>query len=132
MVQQARPSKIKRNRTISSDVSKIFAVNTVLPMLEIVYWRGNMTQAQAVLIELSLLTGTFFGQLFFGILADRYGRRKMYGVELLILTTATLLIVVASKGALASTNALGWIAAWRFVMGIGIGRSDPYTCRGRS
>jgi len=93
-------------------------------MLEVVYWRGNMPQAQAVLIELSLLAGTFFGQLLFGVLADHYGRKKMYGFELLILTTATLLIVVASKGALASTNRLAWITAWRFVMGIGIGRSS--------
>lgn len=78
-----------------------------------------------VLISLSLLVGTFFGQIFVGILADRYGRKRMYGIELLVLTLSTVLMALSSKGALASTNGLVWIVAWRFIMGLGIGGDYP-------
>ncbi|KAF2401616.1 MFS general substrate transporter [Trichodelitschia bisporula] len=108
-----------------TDAYDIFAVNTVLPMLQIVYWNGNMPAANEVLINLSLLVGTFFGQLVFGVLADRYGRKRMYGIELLILIVANLFMALTSKGLLRSTNRLAWIAAWRFIMGIGIGADYP-------
>lgn len=78
-----------------------------------------------VLISLSLLVGTFFGQIIVGILADRYGRKRMYGIELLVLTLATIFFSLSSKGALASTNGLVWIVAWRFIMGLGIGGDYP-------
>ncbi|TID26857.1 major facilitator superfamily domain-containing protein [Venturia nashicola] len=108
-----------------TDAYDIFAVNTVLPMLAIVYWKGNMPQNAEVLVSLSLLVGTFFGQIIVGILADRYGRKRLYGVELLILTLATVLMSLSSKGALESTNGLAWILSWRFIMGLGIGGDYP-------
>ncbi|KAE9988762.1 hypothetical protein EG328_007366 [Venturia inaequalis] len=60
-----------------------------------------------------------------GILADRYGRKRLYGIELLVLTLATVLMSLSSKGALASTNGLIWILTWRFIMGLGIGGDYP-------
>jgi MFS transporter, PHS family, inorganic phosphate transporter len=95
-------------------------------MLNLVYWRGSMPQSTSTIISMSLLAGTMVGQVLLGILGDRYGRRRMYGVELLILTGATILMSVASKGALNSTNRVAWIATWRFVMGLGIGESATY------
>jgi PHS family inorganic phosphate transporter-like MFS transporter len=94
-------------------------------MLAVVYWNGSIPANEEVLINLSMLVGTFFGQLFVGILADRYGRKRLYGIELLILTAATVLMSLCSKGALKGTNRLGWILAWRLVMGIGIGGDYP-------
>jgi PHS family inorganic phosphate transporter-like MFS transporter len=90
-------------------------------MLIVVYWDGKIPQSQESLINLSLLVGTFFGQFIVGVLADRYGRKRLYGIELLILTVATVLMAVCNIGALKSTNRLAWILAWRFIMGIGIG-----------
>jgi hypothetical protein len=104
-----------------TDAYDIFAVNTVLPMLGLVYWNGAIPRHDSVLISLSLLVGTFFGQLLLGVLGDRFGRRKVYGWELVILMTATILFSITSKGALAGSNRVAWIASWRFVMGIGIG-----------
>jgi MFS transporter, PHS family, inorganic phosphate transporter len=104
---------------------QIFAVNTVLPMLNYVYWNNAPTANNTVLINLSLLAGTLIGQLIFGVLGDRYGRRKLYGWELLILTVATLFMTIASRGALQNTSRVAWIAAWRFLMGIGIGGDYP-------
>jgi PHS family inorganic phosphate transporter-like MFS transporter len=90
-------------------------------MLAVVYWNGTIPQSQEVLINLSLLVGTFFGQIVVGILADRYGRSRLYGIELIILTFATVLMSITSEGALSSTNRLAWVVVWRFIMGIGIG-----------
>jgi MFS transporter, PHS family, inorganic phosphate transporter len=116
---------IPRSRVRGSytNTPKIFAVNTVLPMLEVVYWDGSMRPNQEALINLSLLVGTVFGQIFIGVLADRYGRKRLYGIELLILTAATILMALTSKGALSGANRMAWIITWRFVMGIGIGPS---------
>ena len=41
-------------------------------------------------IKLSALIGTFFGQLIFGYFADQYGRKRMYGIELIIIVIATI------------------------------------------
>jgi PHS family inorganic phosphate transporter-like MFS transporter len=94
-------------------------------MLAVVYWNGQIPPNNEVLINLSMLVGTFFGQFLVGILADRYGRKRMYGIELLILTVATVLMALCSEGALRGTNRLGWILAWRLVMGLGIGGDYP-------
>jgi MFS transporter, PHS family, inorganic phosphate transporter len=94
-------------------------------MLNYVYWNNNISSNNQVLISLSLLVGILFGQLIFGVLGDRFGRRKLYGFELLILTVATVLMTIASKGALESTSRIAWITAWRFLMGIGIGGDYP-------
>jgi PHS family inorganic phosphate transporter-like MFS transporter len=49
----------------------------VLPMLEIVYWQNKLPAPQETAINLATLVGTIIGQLGFGVLADRYGRKKM-------------------------------------------------------
>jgi PHS family inorganic phosphate transporter-like MFS transporter len=94
-------------------------------MLNYVYWKNEASQNNTVLINLSLLAGTLIGQLIFGVLGDRYGRRRLYGWELLVLTIATFFMTIASKGALQSTSRVAWIAAWRFFMGVGIGGDYP-------
>lgn len=129
-VRPSRPGNFPRQRDINVShalyanfYAKIFAVNTVLPMLNVVYWQGNMPKDQELLINLAVLVGTFLSQFIVGVLADRYGRKRMYGIELCILMLATVLVAIASEGALRGTNRLGWIVAWRFVMGLGIGKA---------
>jgi MFS transporter, PHS family, inorganic phosphate transporter len=94
-------------------------------MLNYVYWKNDPSANNSFLINLSLLAGTLVGQLIFGVLGDRYGRRRLYGWELLILTIATFFMTIASKGALQSTSRVAWIAAWRFLMGVGVGGDYP-------
>lgn len=43
---------------------------------------GSNTSNQDLGIKVAHSIGTFFGQLLFGYLADRIGRKRMYGVEL--------------------------------------------------
>ena len=70
-----------------------------------------------------------FGQLTFGYLADRYGRRKLYGLELIVVIVATIGVAQASSGFTANGQPsmifLGWIIFWRLLVGIGIGAEYP-------
>lgn len=90
-------------------------------MLEIVYWQNKLPAHEQTAINLATLIGTIIGQLTFGIFADRYGRKKMYGFELLIVIVATVGLALCSKGAGGSVNILAWVISWRVFMGIGIG-----------
>jgi len=49
----------------------------VLPMLEIVYWSNDLHTSQETAINLATLVGTIMGHLAVGMLADRYGRKKI-------------------------------------------------------
>ena len=77
--------------------------------------------------------------LLFGVLGDIYGRRKMYGLELIILIIGTVGVLMSSTGyvplnklsgiqpetvdwgSYGSMNIQSWLLLWRFVTGIGIG-----------
>ena len=47
------------------------------------------------------------------------------GIELVIIITATLLVVQALAGSGPNVNIIGVIAFWRFIMGIGVGGGHP-------
>ncbi|KAI8606985.1 major facilitator superfamily domain-containing protein, partial [Chytriomyces sp. MP71] len=68
--------------------------------------------------------GNLIGQVGFGILGDKLGRKKMYGVELIIMIVCTI------GSALAAPMKNGWsilviLSIWRFFLGIGIGGDYP-------
>lgn len=71
------------------------------------------------------LIGSMVGQIVFGTLADRYGRRKMYGLELIVVITASLGFATASTGVNNSMSIIGLLTFWRLVMGVGIGADYP-------
>lgn len=67
--------------------------------------------------------GNVIGQVVFGILADVVGRKRMYGLELIIIIFATL--AQALSAASPSMSITGVICFWRVIMGIGIGGDYP-------
>lgn len=54
-------------------------------------------------------------QVTFGFAADVLGRRKMYGLELVIVIVGTLLFIMSSNGEQNSMSVAGWMIAWRAV-----------------
>lgn len=104
---------------------QIFAINTVVPMLGTVYWGGDVPPRYQLSMNVATLLGSMIGQVSFGILADIYGRRKMYGLELLITILASLSFASASSGVFNSMSMVAWLIFWRIVMGIGIGADYP-------
>ncbi|KAH6666839.1 major facilitator superfamily domain-containing protein [Halenospora varia] len=109
-----------------TDAYSIFAINMVLPMLGIIYYPdGIMPHNYETALSVVTLGGSIIGQVAFGLCADIWGRRKMYGLELIITIVATLGVVMSSNGINGSMSIIAWLLVWRFVLGIGIGADYP-------
>ncbi|KAK0102539.1 Inorganic phosphate transporter pho84 [Cadophora gregata] len=108
-----------------TDAYSIFAINMVMPMIDIIYYDGKMHHNYGFAVGVVTLGGSIIGQVGFGLAADIWGRRKMYGLELIITICATLGVVMASNGIHGSMSIIVWLLVWRFVLGIGIGADYP-------
>ncbi|GAA5896023.1 hypothetical protein JCM6882_005588 [Rhodosporidiobolus microsporus] len=110
-----------------TDAYDIFAINLAAGMIGYVYnlgsHKGSLTANQDLGLKASAPVGTLVGQLLFGWLADVVGRKKMYGLELMIIIIATVGQAVAGHGP--GVSILGVLIMWRFIMGVGIGGDYP-------
>ncbi|KAF1799703.1 phosphate:H+ symporter [Mucor lusitanicus] len=109
-----------------TDAYDIFAINLVSTMIGFVYFSANNNKTPYnvdTAIKVSCSVGTVVGQLAFGYLADRVGRKRMYGVELMIIIIGTVGQALAGNGPAASF--WGVITFWRIIVGIGIGGDYP-------
>ncbi|CAG8787579.1 19861_t:CDS:2, partial [Dentiscutata erythropus] len=121
-----------------ADAYDIFAINLVVVMLGYVYY-GKSSLPTDVDLSLKLATplGTFIGQFGFGLLADLLGRKKMYGIELIIIMFSTFAICLVANSYVYDPNsktfvsnakvisAQGLMLFWRILLGIGIGGDYP-------
>jgi putative MFS transporter len=78
---------------------------------------GFATQAQMALVGSATLIGLFLGTLGQGEFTDRFGRKTVYQFNLLLYGTATI--------AAAFSPDYIWLAALRFIAGIGLGAEQP-------
>ena len=108
-----------------TDSYNLSAANVIIVMLNYVYWPTDTSNTQELKINIPTLFGSLVGMLIFGLLADIYGRRKLYGLELIVVIFGTLGIVAASTGYDGSMDIIGWLIFWRFFMGMGIGAEYP-------
>ncbi|WWC99594.1 phosphate:H+ symporter [Kwoniella sp. B9012] len=107
-----------------TDAYDIFSISIAATMIGYVYHSGGSnTTNQDLGIKVAHSIGTFFGQLLFGWLADHVGRKRMYGIELMIIIVGTLGQAVA--GHAAGISIYGVMIMWRFIMGMGIGGDYP-------
>ena len=99
-----------------TDSYDIFAVSLLTTMLGIVYFPGvgSMPTSSDTAIKLATSAGTVIGQLGFGALADIVGRKRMYGLELMVIIFATLAQALASNSP--SIDIIGIIIFWRVLM----------------
>jgi MFS transporter, PHS family, inorganic phosphate transporter len=96
-------------------------------MLGMVFWhtsnKGAIPHNADTAIKVATSGGTVIGQVVFGYLADYLGRKKMYGIELIIIISATL-----AQSLCAPSKAMSFVGVmvfWRVIMGIGIGGDYP-------
>jgi MFS transporter, PHS family, inorganic phosphate transporter len=112
-----------------TDSYDIFAINMVTAMLGVVYWQdatkkpGTIPSSSDTAIKVATSGGTVIGQVGFGWLADQVGRKKMYGLELILIIFATLAQSLSSSSS--ALSIVGVLIFWRVMMGIGIGGDYP-------
>ncbi|VDB94292.1 unnamed protein product [Peniophora sp. CBMAI 1063] len=114
-----------------TDAYDIFSISIVATMLGIVYndalmkFDANPTLAvnQDLGIKVATPIGNIVGQLLFGWLADVVGRKRMYGIELIIIIFTTFAQAVSASGL--GLSMTGVIVVWRFLLGVGIGGDYP-------
>ncbi|KAL3958613.1 hypothetical protein ACCO45_006775 [Purpureocillium lilacinum] len=108
-----------------TDSYDIFTASLLTIMLGIVYYPGvgKMPTSSDNAIKLATSAGTVVGQLGFGFLADLVGRKRMYGLELIVIIFATIGQALTSGSP--SCDIIGLIIFWRVIMGVGIGGDYP-------
>ncbi|KAK7189446.1 H+ symporter [Paraphaeosphaeria sporulosa] len=110
-----------------TDAYSLFAINLAVIMLGIVYWqddvnKGVMPHNADTAIKVATSAGAIFGQVIFGYLADVLGRKKMYGVELMIIISTTL-----AQSLCGESTAVSVVGVLIFYedQGIGVGGDYP-------
>ncbi|KAF8640251.1 hypothetical protein AX16_010146 [Volvariella volvacea WC 439] len=107
-----------------TDAYDIFAINIASTMLGYVYGaNGKLAPHQDLGVKVATPVGTLIGQLLFGWLADVVGRKRMYGVELMIIIIATFAQALSGTGH--AVTIIGVLVVWRGLMGVGIGGDYP-------
>lgn len=99
------------------------STNKSSPFRNATHSPGKIPSNADTAIKVSTSTGTVVGQVGFGILADIVGRKKMYGMELILIIFATLAQSLSAHSPACSI--VGVIVFWRVLMGIGIGGDYP-------
>ncbi|ORX69325.1 phosphate:H+ symporter [Basidiobolus meristosporus CBS 931.73] len=110
-----------------TDAYDIFIINLAVPMMGYVYYADNNNKVPKQFegpLKGATAFGTLIGQLLFGYLSDKLGRKKMYGSELIIIIFATFCCAIAGSWG-KGVNVIAVLALWRFILGIGIGGDYP-------
>lgn len=113
------------------DSYDLFIVNLVSPIWTYEYWGGLQHKTPHYppllrgLVNAAANMGNIIGQLSFGYLGDIYGRRFVYGNELIIGIVGLILLISLPNSIPTATLKSVWIFCWRFVLGIGIGGDYP-------
>ncbi len=97
-----------------TDAYDLFIIGVVMALLKPLWHVGKLEEG---LVESTALLAAAIGALLFGRVADMLGRKRIYGVEVLVL----------AAGAIASAFSpnIWWLIGLRFILGIGIGGDYP-------
>lgn len=107
-----------------TDAYDLFSANFITQMIGLAYYAdGVMPTTADTAIKLSTTAGAIVGQVVFGWLADKLGRKRMYGIELMVILAGTLGQALSSAGP--ALPVLLPIIFWRVLMGVGIGGDYP-------
>lgn len=108
---------------------KLSCINMITGILGIVYWQsatknaGVLPSSADTGLKVATSVVTVIGQLGFGWLADVAGRKRMYGLQLIIIIFATLGQSLSASAV--SIDVVGLLIFWRVIMGIGIRGDYP-------
>jgi PHS family inorganic phosphate transporter-like MFS transporter len=97
-----------------TDAYDLFIIGVVMALVKPIWHTGKLEEG---LVESTALLAAAVGALLFGRIADMLGRKRIYGVEVLVLAFGAI-------GCALSPN-VWWLIGLRFILGIGIGGDYP-------
>jgi PHS family inorganic phosphate transporter-like MFS transporter len=97
-----------------TDAYDLFIIGVVMSLLKPLWHVGKLEEG---LVESTALLASALGALLFGRVADMLGRKRIYGVEVLVLAAGAI--------ACAFSPSIWWLIGFRFILGIGIGGDYP-------
>lgn len=114
-----------------TDAYDLYMVGVITPMIAFARWPdynkggkyGSLPDDYDLVVKGMALVGTLVGQLLFGMLGDKFGRKGAYGWTLIIMIVCTGLSAGASWGP--QPVFIGLFVLWRFLLGVGIGGDYP-------
>lgn len=108
-----------------NDSYDIFTISIALTMMTPIYFSGGNTLSYGIetWVKTATSVGAVLGQVGFGIMSDVLGRKKVYGLELMIIIVTT--IFQACLGTAPGLNFAYLLAFMRLFQGIGIGGDYP-------
>lgn len=97
-----------------TDAYDLFIIGVVMTLLKPMW---HVQPLEEGLVESTALLAAAVGALLFGRVADMLGRKKIYGIEVLVLAAGAIACAFAPN--------IVWLIALRFILGIGIGGDYP-------
>lgn len=97
-----------------TDAYDLFIIGIVTALLTPLW---HLSTTQLAILNGASLAAAAIGAIFFGTLADKFGRVKMYGFEILILFFGALLSAISPN--------FWWLFISRVIVGLGIGGDYP-------
>ncbi len=97
-----------------TDAYDLFIIGTATTLIA---KQWHLTSAQTGLVNSITLISAFVGAFVFGRVADLLGRKKVYGLE--------AMLMVGGAVASAFAPSLIWLLVFRFVLGLGVGGDYP-------
>jgi MFS transporter, PHS family, inorganic phosphate transporter len=108
-----------------NDSYDIFTISIALTMMTPIYFSGSNALSYGIetWVKTATSVGAVLGQVGFGVMSDVLGRKKVYGLELLIIIVTT--IFQACIGTAPGLNFAYLLAFIRLFQGVGIGGDYP-------
>ena len=97
-----------------TDAYDLFIIGVVMALVKPIWHIGRVEEG---LVNSTALLAAAFGALLFGRVADMLGRKRIYGMEVLVLAAGAI--------ACAFSPNIWWLIGFRFILGIGIGGDYP-------
>ncbi|CAN0886371.1 Probable inorganic phosphate transporter 1-7 [Linum grandiflorum] len=106
-----------------TDAYDLFCISLVTKLLGRIYYHQTLPPVVSAAVNGVAFCGTLAGQLFFGWLGDKLGRKKVYGM------TLTLMVICSVASGLSFGNdpksVITTLCFFRFWLGFGIGGDYP-------
>lgn len=97
-----------------TDAYDLFIIGVVMTLVKPIWHIGKVEES---LVDSTALLAAALGALLFGRVADMLGRKRIYGVEVLVLAAGAISCAFAPN--------IWWLIGLRFILGLGIGGDYP-------